>query len=333
MIERFRQIAASTWRAFKRYIIQTDALQMVFSVGTATLCLIVGHLCLSRLYSSGALPESAILFLAVCASLAVLVFIIFFVMKWTLRLNIAFSVTLPKVVELSYAMKSMDIPEFDDQINFIAKHRLDVFVSQTPISSPYKENATVKKYITLGDKEKSKFYNGDDRLCLNAEDYDCIMQERTKRLSSQNSSAVAEKDEEIKNLRAALASAIRENESLQQENRDFSNKLKTVSTRDGKTETSTIRRIPFWLVAAPLINRLRKTADPSILYSRPDIQAAFDAEMEKFPELKDSIKKELHLSRQKAPESEFDLTGWAMEAIRSGLGNLAKTDPGPTGKR
>lgn len=333
MIERFCQITTSVWRTFKCHIVQTDALQMLFSVGTTTLCLLIGHLFLSRLYSSGALPEFVILFLAVCASSALLAFIIFFVMKWTLRLNITFSVTLPKVVELSYAMKSIDIPEFDEQINFIAKHHLDVFISQTPILSPYKKNATVKKYITLGDKEKSKFYNGDDRLCLNAADYDRIMQEHAKRLSSQNSSAVAEKDEEIKNLRATLASVIRENELLQQENRDFSNKLKTVPTRDGKTETSTIRRIPFWLVAAPLINRLRETATPGILYSRPDIQAAFDAEMEKFPELKDSIKKELHLSRQKAPESEFDLTGWAMEAIRSGLGNLAKTDPGPTGKR
>ena len=333
MTERFRQIAASAWRAFKRHIVQTDALQMLFSVGTATLCLIVGHLFLSRLYSSGALPESAILFLAACASSAVLAFIIFFIMKWTLRLHIAFSVTLPKVVELSYAMKSIGIPEFDEQIYFITKRHIDVFLSQTPILSPYKENATVKKYINLGDNEKSKFYNGDDRLCLNAEDYDRIMQEHAKRLSSQNFSTVAGKDEEIKNLRDALASAIRENESLQKENKDFSNKLKTISTRNSKTETSTIRRIPFWLVAAPLINRLRETATPGILYSRPDIQAAFDEEVKKFPELKENIKKELHLSRQKAPESEFDLTGWAMEAIRAGLGNLAKTDPGPTGKR
>ena len=104
------------------------------------------------------------------------------------------------------------------------------------------------------------------------------------------------------------------------------------SRREVKAEKITVRRVPFWRVAAPLINRMIAEAQPSTQYSRGDIQAAFDAEVEKYPDLKNDIRKELHFFRQKEPISEFELAEWAMDAIRAGLGDLAKDGPGPSRK-
>ena len=75
-------------------------------------------------------------------------------------------------------------------------------------------------------------------------------------------------------------------------------------------------------------------------YTRVDIQAAFDAAMEDFPALKENIKKILLAGKQvqdknnknTTPRSDFDLTGWPMEAMREGLGDLAKRDAGAVKK-
>ena len=90
--------------------------------------------------------------------------------------------------------------------------------------------------------------------------------------------------------------------------------------------------MPFWRVAGPLINRLIAEAPSGKQYSRPDIQAAFDAEIEKYPDLKAAVKKELHVNKRNDPKSEYALKGWGMNFIREALGDLAQKDPGPSRK-
>ena len=63
--------------------------------------------------------------------------------------------------------------------------------------------------------------------------------------------------------------------------------------------------------------------------------------VEEFPDLKEEIKQLLLAGKAVQPsedkksksKSEFDLNGWAMEAIREGLGDLAKRGGGRNPKR
>ena len=104
---------------------------------------------------------------------------------------------------------------------------------------------------------------------------------------------------------------------------------KTAPARQGKADTLTQRRMPFFLVAVPVINRLIQQAEAGTTYTKAEIQAAFVAELESFPHLKPAIEALLHTKEKENLGTPFDLTGWAMEAIRSALGDLAKKTPGP----
>ena len=90
--------------------------------------------------------------------------------------------------------------------------------------------------------------------------------------------------------------------------------------------------MPFWRVAAPLVNRLIAEAEPGTQYTRPQIQAAFLQELEAFPELKPVIRDLLHTAKKQEEGTPYELDGWGMEAIRLALGDLAKKDPGATRK-
>jgi len=126
---------------------------------------------------------------------------------------------------------------------------------------------------------------------------------------------------------AEIAALTEANEKLLKEKAELQRKQQTIPSRKGKTETSTIRRVPFWRVAGPLVNRLIAEAKSDTQYTRPKIQDAFLLDLENFPELKPVIQKLLATDKKEENGTPYDLEGWGMEAIRAALGDYAQTDP------
>jgi regulator of replication initiation timing len=267
-----------------------------------------------------------------------------FLMRWVAKRNWSWPVTLAKAVEFRSAMEQLGLIEPGERIDFVRKHRLPIFIAFSPFVGKEQEAVHAKLYAfahdrSLGDLDVFERHIGKQTLCLDAADYQRLLQENGQKTNLAYSTRIVALEQEITVLTGAnslhittIAKLTEENEKLLMENADLRQKLQTVPGREGKADTSTIRRAPFWRVAGPLINRLINEAAPGIQYSRPDIQAAFDAEVAKFSDLQAAIAKELHLYKQKEPESEFDLTGWGMDSIRAALGELAKKDPGATKK-
>lgn len=318
----------------KLSIFQRGIFQFIFSVVIASLFMYAGLASFIYLYGAGIFSQKAIIIFFGLTSALVIVAISFLVMKLTFGVNLATKVTLPKIVEFSHALQNIGIKRFDEQIDFIAREKVFVFVSDETIPSPYKENASVKRCILLNDKKKLKYLNGDKRLCLDAEDYERLLDEHGATTKAAFSARIVEMDQQVSELKAAnslhvaeIAKLTEENEKLLAENAGLQRKQQTAPSREGKVETSNTRRIPFWRVAGPLINRMVEEAQPDTKYTTTEIQKVFEAEIGKFPELKEAITKELHRYKQTTPKNELDLDGWAMDSIREGLGNFVQREP------
>lgn len=129
-----------------------------------------------------------------------------------------------------------------------------------------------------------------------------------------------------------IAKLTEEKEELSTENAEFRQKLKTAPGREVKAEKRENDKVPFWRVAAPVVNRLIAESGEGTQYTRRNIQEAFLDELEKFPELKPIIQKLLHTPKKERENTPFALEGWGMDVIRSALGDLVKKDPGATRK-
>lgn len=192
---------------------------------------------------------------------------------------------------------------------------------------------------SLGDNEVFERYAGKQALCLDAADYERLLEEHGPKTRSAYSARIAELEQSVTDLKAVnsiqsadIAKLTEEKETLSTENAEFRQKLKTALGREGKAEKRENDRIPFWRVAAPLVNRLIAEAESDTKYSRRQIQEAFQQELESLPELKPAIQKLLHTAKKERENMPFSLDGWGMKAIRSALGDLAKKDPGATPK-
>ena len=107
--------------------------------------------------------------------------------------------------------------------------------------------------------------------------------------------------------------------------------MKTADAREGKADKRERDRIAFWRVAVPLVNDL--LAAPDAEYTRPQIQQAFEDELERHPELKATIKALLHTPKKEQEGPPYSLEGWGMTLIREALGDRAKSSPGAVQKR
>lgn len=340
MLQRIRQIATPEfWIGVRQFLIRKDVPQALFSVGVTALCFLLGSAALQWLYASKIATKPIIITSLIIFTALVLASVVFFAMEASLKFHIALSEKMDKIVEFSHAMKSLGFLELNDQIAYIIKQEIPLYVSAVPILNDYLEDATVKRYVFLRNKEKIKYYKGDNRLCIRAATYEQMVQERAKEISTLESAAVAQKEVEINTLTGTLAKTVAQADKLREDNEKLRNICKTQSGRETAIDNSSIRRVVFWRVAGPLVNTLCEQGSRERPYTRTDIQAAFDAAVEELPDLKEEIKqllltgKTVQPSEGKKPKSEFDLNGWAMEAIREGLGDLAKRGGGRNPKR
>jgi regulator of replication initiation timing/uncharacterized membrane protein len=271
-------------------------------------------------------------------------FVVWLFMRWAATRNWSWPVTLPKAVEFRSAMERLGIAAPADRIAFVRKHKLAVFIALSPLIGKEHEAVRAKLYAfahhsSLGDEGVFDRYTGMQTLCLSAGEYERILKEHGEHTTSAYSARIVALEQEITNLKAVnslqsvdIAKITGENEKLQTENAELRKKLQTVQGREDKAEKRQNDIIPFWRVAAPLVNQLIKENTPGIQYTRPQIQDAFLLDLENFPELKPAIQKLLHTDKKEAQNTPFSLEGWGMEVIRSALGDLAKKDGGATRK-
>ena len=267
-------------------------------------------------------------------------------MRWAAKRNWSWPVMLPRAVEFRSAMERLGIIDPDDRIAFVRKYKFPVFIAPNPIVGTEQKEIRVRLYAfahnpSLGDNEVFERYAGKQALCLDADDYERLLEEHGPKTKSAYAARIAELEQSVTGLKAVnslqsadIATLTEENKILSEENDDYRNKQRTAPGRGEVAENREIRRIPFWRVAAPLVNRLVAEAEgaPGTRYTRPQIQKAFMEELEKFPELNPVIQPLLHTVTKEKENTPFALDGWAMEAIRSALGDLAQKDPGATRK-
>ncbi len=228
-------------------------------------------------------------------------------------------------------MQNLRILNFDKQIDFIAEKDVHIFLSQTPFVQPTAEHLSVKKYIALQNRKTLKFYNGDNRLCLDYDDYEQLLHEQEELSSIIYAKQRLARENEIETLKAAnallhedMAKLAQEKEACCHELTEIQRKQQTSLARDAKADKRENDRVIFWRVAAPMINRLLADAGPQTLYTRPQIQAAFEEELKKFPQLQASIATLLETPKKKADGKLYDLEGWGMDIIRKSLGEYVK---------
>ncbi len=311
--------------------LQSGSLQYIFSMSLALVCLSAIQVLMAYILHKNAslalFPKlSMVVFFAVLTSLAG-----YYLIKLSMRLNLVLPVTLPKVIEFSHAMQTLRILNFDKQVDFLSEKDVHIFLAPNPILQTTAQHLLVKKYIALQNRKTLKFYNGDNRLCLDFDDYEQLLREQEELSSVIYAKQRLTHNNEVETLKATLALLHEDMAKVTQEKtacctelEELKKKQQTVSARDAKADKREHDRVVFWRVAAPMINRLLADAGPKTLYTRPQIQAAFEEELKKFPQLQASIATLLETPKKKADGKCYDLEGWGMDIIRKSLGDYVK---------
>ena len=284
--------------------------------------------------------ESSFVIIFFCVILALTTF---FVIRWAGNRNWSTIVELPHVIEFRSAMDKLGIQKPSDRFEIIQKYSIPLYIADNPLFETESMNVRARYYAyaskpdmrSLGMLEK---LIGSQQLCLAAEDFSTLSEEYKKAVSAVTSTALVSLKDQNDKLKAALS--LKEHEVLEltktvarlrEENTVLLNKAKTADARDGKADKRERDRMIFWRVAGPLVNRL--LASPESSFTRPQIQQAFEKELEHHPELKADIKALLHTPKKEQDSTPYSLEGWGMTLIREALGEKAKSTPGAAQKR
>lgn len=266
--------------------------------------------------------------------------IIFWLIRQAAGLPLAKSVNLAHAIEFRQAMEKIGINDPDDRIDFIRKHNVPVYISLKPFFTMEMDNVKVRHYAfsentAIGSREVFNAHIGNQRLCLDSGDF-AILQDRFGR-DAQATMAVyiGSLEDTISRLQSELSAKDNRIEQLKQDNAKitdendiYKNKLRTVSGREKKSDKREESKAPFRRVAYSLVNRLIAHAMPGEKYKRPQIQAEFTRELDNYPDLEASIRNLLQISKKEVDNTNIELDGWAMEEIRSALGEYVQTEPG-----
>ena len=210
--------------------------------------------------------------------------------KFSTRFNLVQSTTLPKAVEFSSAMRKLGILELDEQMDFVRKQRLSVFIAATGILDEAQENVAAKLYPfsrnPIASKEVFALNIGKRTLCLDAEEYERILHEGQKRFSLEESVALAQKDEELKGLKTTLAALTSEHTAQAKELGELRGKAQIQPAQE-KDRVSRLRveRLQ-WAVLIHVAEKLMREAPKGKQYTTPEIEAAYAAEWERRDDLK-----------------------------------------------
>lgn len=224
------------------------------------------------------------------------IFVGWLFMRWAAKRNWSLPVTLPKAVEFRTAMRKLGVTTPEDEIAFVQKHKLPVFIACSPFRSDEQENVRSQFYAfahhsTFSEADVFERHIGKKTLCLNLNDYGKISVEGKKHSSLGESVSVAEKDEEIKNLRDALSSATQENKNLIAERDDLRGKLNIQDAQEvGRIDRLRKERLQ-WAALTPVVERLISEAPAGKIYTMSEIENAFTAEWAQRTDLREQMVK------------------------------------------
>ena len=273
----------------------------------------------------------------------ILAFASWLIIRWAGNRNWSTLVILSRAVEFRSAMDRLGVQKPRDRFDIIEKFRIPLYITEKPLLEPENEDVQARYYRHGAQADMRSLalletLIGSQKLCLDAGDFDFLASEYKRTFGTVNSSALASLKDQNDKLKAALAlkehdahEAAQELAQLREENAELFNKAKTADAREGKADKRERDRIAFWRVAAPLVNELLEATDKE--YTRPQIQQAFESELERHPGLKPYIKALLHTPRKEQEGTPYSLEGWGMALIREALGDRAKSSPGAGQKR
>ena len=262
------------------------------------------------------------------------------IVQQTAKLQLSSPVILPKVIEFKQGMQNIGINTPKDRIDFVLKHGVPIFIASKPFLEMEQYNISVRLYAfadnsTLSDADTFNIYIGQQRLCLDAADYEYLLEKYGREALSAHAARISELEKTITNLQGTLSvqqgkinELMEQNQTLLTEKAEYQNKKRTLSGREKSMENRENAKLPVRRVAYPLVNRLIAEADPGTKYTRTKIQEEFLRELEAFPKLKPSVQEALHTPQKAKNNTPFELAGWAMEEIRLALGEYVQTRPG-----
>ena len=251
-----------------------------------------------------------------------------FLLRLSGKINWATPVLLTQAVEFASAMRDLGILKLNEQIEFIIKNRLPVYISLEPLLGNQKENVKAKLYVS-GNNEylasESFFASNIGRrtLCLAAEDYDRVVQEGKVASNLGGSILLANKDKEITQLNYELKCLKDEMEKHIAEKEELKQKFGAAMAREGKGFKSIRDALPLWRVVIPMLERLKKDAKPG-QYTKNMVQNAFSEELEHYKESKNITAELFGIKNNKLPD-------WLLEVIKDELGDLASKGGRPSG--
>lgn len=280
-------------------------------------------------------------FVLYTALLLICGFVAWRIIRWAGHGNWSTPVTLNKAVEFKFCMNELGIADPGRAFDIAIRYTLPFYIAAEPLIDPVKEHVKARFYpysFNAGMRDMATLERclGRQTLCLAVEDFVALKSSYQDQLIAAHVSTIANLKKQAEGLEASL---ILEREScrkqqeelaaLHEENRELQRKQQTLQARDGKgQETRDIRKIPFWRVAVPTIERLLRDAEPDTAYTRTEIQQAFEEELSRHPEIKGDIEALLSTDRKKESGTPYALDGWAMEIIRAALGRHARKTPG-----
>ena len=231
------------------------------------------------------------LFICLCCG-----FVGWLFMRWAAKRNWSLPVTLPKALEFRTAMRKLGVTTPEDEISFVKKYKIPVFIASHPFIGDVQENVRSQFYAfahhsAFSESDIFERHIGKRTLCLDADDYERLVMEGKNCSSLQESVAIAEKDEEIKSLRLSLASAVEENKVLVSERDDLRGKVGIQDAQEGGRIDRLRKERLQWAALTPAAERLIREAPAGKIYTMPEIKAAFAAEWERRDDLREQMSK------------------------------------------
>lgn len=205
--------------------------------------------------------------ISIVSYLFVLVGILFVILRFLAKFNLAFSVNLEQAVDFKWAMSQLGINTPRESLLFVYNNYIPVFFAISPFLENERMNVSAKLYTfnhtILKVDEIFEKHMGRQTLCLYKPDFEKLMQEHGQKTKMAMSRTIAERDNTIANLQGTICQQtekIRENDELirqlKAEIEDMKPLAQTSSARESRLDGREISRGHFWRVAGAMINRL-----------------------------------------------------------------------------
>lgn len=219
-------------------------------------------------------------------------------MRWAAKRNWSWPVTLSRAVEFKAAMRRLGVVDPVEQIEFVRKRKLPVFISLSPLLQEEHTEVHAKLYpfahnSSLSDKTVFTHSAGDQVLCLDANDCERLVQESKQSFSLAESVTLTAKNRELQSMKEAVASLTGDNHnleaklsSLKKENACLKDQVQILPAQTaGRIERLRIERLQ-WEALITTIGRIKNEAPAGKKYTMLELESAFAEEWERRVDLR-----------------------------------------------